>query len=161
MRLIPARYCTGYLGDIGVPADPAPMDLARGIRCSRRPVVHLRCETQPSQDRTHCDCDRTRCGRRRDLDSFRACRVGALQRDHRRTKADRGASERPGDASRLAMATGQSSISRQSCCFQPNQAPFSTSITASAKACGASCGRLWPMPPVIVRCEYFPENFLA
>ena len=22
---IPARYCTGYLGDIGVPADPAPM----------------------------------------------------------------------------------------------------------------------------------------
>jgi transglutaminase-like putative cysteine protease len=23
---IPARYCTGYLGDIGVPADPAPMD---------------------------------------------------------------------------------------------------------------------------------------
>jgi len=26
MRNIPARYCTGYLGDIGVPADPAPMD---------------------------------------------------------------------------------------------------------------------------------------
>ena len=23
---IPARYCNGYLGDIGVPADPAPMD---------------------------------------------------------------------------------------------------------------------------------------
>ena len=23
---IPARYCTGYLGDIGVPFDPAPMD---------------------------------------------------------------------------------------------------------------------------------------
>jgi len=23
---IPARYCTGYLGDIGVPLDPAPMD---------------------------------------------------------------------------------------------------------------------------------------
>jgi hypothetical protein len=23
----PARYCTGYLGDIGVPRDPAPMDL--------------------------------------------------------------------------------------------------------------------------------------
>jgi len=22
---IPARYCTGYLGDIGVPPDPAPM----------------------------------------------------------------------------------------------------------------------------------------
>jgi transglutaminase-like putative cysteine protease len=25
---IPARYCTGYLGDIGVPSDPAPMDFA-------------------------------------------------------------------------------------------------------------------------------------
>ena len=23
---IPARYCTGYLGDIGVPPCPAPMD---------------------------------------------------------------------------------------------------------------------------------------
>lgn len=25
---LPARYCTGYLGDIGVPADPAPMDFS-------------------------------------------------------------------------------------------------------------------------------------
>jgi transglutaminase-like putative cysteine protease len=25
---IPARYCTGFLGDIGVPADPAPMDFS-------------------------------------------------------------------------------------------------------------------------------------
>jgi len=25
---IPARYCSGYLGDIGVPADPAPMDFS-------------------------------------------------------------------------------------------------------------------------------------
>jgi hypothetical protein len=25
---IPARYCTGYLGDIGVPVDPAPMDFS-------------------------------------------------------------------------------------------------------------------------------------
>ena len=25
---IPARYCTGYLGDIGVPADTAPMDFS-------------------------------------------------------------------------------------------------------------------------------------
>jgi transglutaminase-like putative cysteine protease len=28
---IPARYCTGYLGDIGVPADPAPMDFSAWI----------------------------------------------------------------------------------------------------------------------------------
>jgi transglutaminase-like putative cysteine protease len=25
---IPARYCTGYLGDIGVPLDDAPMDFS-------------------------------------------------------------------------------------------------------------------------------------
>ncbi|HRC73805.1 MAG TPA: transglutaminase family protein, partial [Candidatus Competibacter sp.] len=25
---IPARYCTGYLGDIGVPAAPDPMDFS-------------------------------------------------------------------------------------------------------------------------------------
>ena len=25
---IPARYCTGYLGDIGVPPNPAPMDFS-------------------------------------------------------------------------------------------------------------------------------------
>src|SRR5580692_4038131 len=25
---LPARYCTGYLGDIGVPPDPAPMDFS-------------------------------------------------------------------------------------------------------------------------------------
>jgi transglutaminase-like putative cysteine protease len=25
---IPARYCTGYLGDVGVPADPNPMDFS-------------------------------------------------------------------------------------------------------------------------------------
>ena len=25
---IPARYCTGYLGDIGIPASPAPMDFS-------------------------------------------------------------------------------------------------------------------------------------
>ena len=25
---VPARYCTGYLGDIGVPIDPTPMDFS-------------------------------------------------------------------------------------------------------------------------------------
>ena len=25
---IPARYCTGYMGDIGIPPDPAPMDFS-------------------------------------------------------------------------------------------------------------------------------------
>jgi hypothetical protein len=38
---------------------------------------------------------------------------------------------------------------------------LSTSMTAWAKACGASCGRLWPIPPMISRCSYLPENFFA
>jgi len=25
---IPARYCTGYMGDIGIPPDPEPMDFS-------------------------------------------------------------------------------------------------------------------------------------
>ena len=37
----------------------------------------------------------------------------------------------------------------------------STSTIASANACGASCGRLCPTPPVMTRCAYLPENFLA
>jgi transglutaminase-like putative cysteine protease len=31
---IPARYCTGYLGDIGVPADPNPMDFSGWFECT-------------------------------------------------------------------------------------------------------------------------------
>jgi transglutaminase-like putative cysteine protease len=33
---IPARYCTGYLGDIGVPPDPAPWISVPGSRCFLR-----------------------------------------------------------------------------------------------------------------------------
>src|SRR5437763_12335978 len=36
-----------------------------------------------------------------------------------------------------------------------------TSSTALANASGASCGKLWPMPSVMSRCEYLPENFRA
>src|SRR5262249_57038879 len=35
------------------------------------------------------------------------------------------------------------------------------STIAWAKACGASCGRLCPMPPVMIRCSYLAENFFA
>jgi hypothetical protein len=38
---------------------------------------------------------------------------------------------------------------------------LATSTTAWAKACGASCGRLCPMPPAMFRCSYLPENFFA
>jgi hypothetical protein len=37
----------------------------------------------------------------------------------------------------------------------------STSITASTNGSGASWGRLCPTPPGMVRCVYWPENFVA
>ena len=41
---IPARYCTGYLGDIGVPRVDAPGDFSAWFDVyPRRPLVHLRC----------------------------------------------------------------------------------------------------------------------
>ena len=46
-------------------------------------------------------------------------------------------------------------------CPDADQASAATSIIASAKAFGASCGRLCPTPPLIVRWEYLPENILA
>ena len=64
---IPARYCTGYLGDIGVPADPAPMDFSAwfevflavdGLRWTRATTVL----GSPNPDGS-----RTRCRRRRHL----------------------------------------------------------------------------------------------
>jgi transcriptional regulator of acetoin/glycerol metabolism len=42
---------------------------------------------------------------------------------------------------------------------EPHQPSAST--TASVNACGASWGRLCPMPPVIVRCSYLPVNLAA
>ncbi len=41
------------------------------------------------------------------------------------------------------------------------QARLSTSSIAWTKSSGASCGRLWPMPPVSVRCAYLPVNRMA
>ena len=81
---IPARYCTGYLGDIGVP-DRSGADgffrLVRGL--SRRPLVHLRCPSQPSPDRPDRDGARTRCRRRRDFHRVRHRATGAIYRDYR------------------------------------------------------------------------------
>ena len=45
---IPARYCTGYLGDIGVRPDPAPMDFSPGLRpISATAGVHIRRAATP------------------------------------------------------------------------------------------------------------------
>ena len=45
---IPARYCTGYLGDIGVPLDDSLMDFSAWFvrSLSRRLLVHVRCAAQ-------------------------------------------------------------------------------------------------------------------
>lgn len=37
--------------------------------------------------------------------------------------------------------------------------PASTMACANAR--GASCGKLWPIPPATCRCSYLPENFPA
>ena len=48
---IPARYCTGYLSDIGVPPPYAPDGLRRMVRgLSRRKVAYVRPSQQRAQD---------------------------------------------------------------------------------------------------------------
>ena len=47
---IPARYCTGYMGDIGIPPDPAPMDFSGWFEAYLSgQLVHLRCPPQSSR----------------------------------------------------------------------------------------------------------------
>ena len=48
---IPARYCTGYLGDIGIPPVDAPMDFSAWFEVYLgRPLAHLR---RPPQHAAH------------------------------------------------------------------------------------------------------------
>jgi hypothetical protein len=69
---IPARYCTGYLGDIGVPPDVNPGGLQRlGRGLSRRALVHDGRAPQPSPHRPHRHGPRPRRRRRRDVDRLR------------------------------------------------------------------------------------------
>lgn len=64
---IPARYCTGYLGDIGRPKDPSPMDFAGWFEAYLGgPLVHLRSPQHRSQHRPRPDRPWTRCRRRAD-----------------------------------------------------------------------------------------------
>ena len=64
---IPARYCTGYLGDIGMPPPYGPMDFAAWFEVyPRRAVAHLRRAQQHPAHRQGAD----RAGPRR-----RRCRA--------------------------------------------------------------------------------------
>ena len=89
---IPARYCTGYLGDIGIPPVPVPDGLQRLVRgLSRRPLVHLRRPPQHPADRPHPDGDRPRRHRRRDLDRYGAAKLGEVRGGDRRDHGAAGA----------------------------------------------------------------------
>ena len=86
---IPARYCTGYLGDIGVPPDPAPMDFSAWFEVlSRRPLVHVRCASQRAAHRPYPDGARARRHRRRDRNLLRPVHACRLQGDHRGSRGD-------------------------------------------------------------------------
>ena len=62
---IPARYCTGYLGDIGVPPQPCPDGFQRVVRgLPGRPVACVRCPQQHAAHRPHPDGPRPRRRRR-------------------------------------------------------------------------------------------------
>ena len=64
---IPARYCTGYLGDIGMPPPYGADGFRRLVRgLSRRPLVHLRSAQQHAAHRPRADRARPRRRRRAD-----------------------------------------------------------------------------------------------
>ena len=70
---IPARFCNGYLGDIGVPPGSRADGLQRLVRSlSRRPLVHVRCPPQPAAHRPDPHCARARRRGRRDDHVLRA-----------------------------------------------------------------------------------------
>ena len=63
---IPARYATGYLGDIGVPVVP-PMDFSAWFEAYLRgSLVDIRCAQQQAANWPSADGHRARCGGRRD-----------------------------------------------------------------------------------------------
>jgi transglutaminase-like putative cysteine protease len=69
---VQARYCTGYLGDIGVPPDPDPMDFSAWLEVylgGRWYTFDARHNTTAC--RSHSDGTGTRRHRRRDRHFFR------------------------------------------------------------------------------------------
>ena len=82
---VPARYCTGYLGDIGVPRRPGADGFQRVVRgLYRRPLVHVRCAPQQTPHRPHFDRARARRDRRRHYHLVRPARACVVQGRHRR-----------------------------------------------------------------------------
>ena len=56
---IPARYCTGYLGDIGAPPNPAPMDFSAWFEVCLSGTWYTFDARQHAPHRPHLDRART------------------------------------------------------------------------------------------------------
>ena len=83
---IPARYCTGYLGDIGIPPPHGTMDFAAWFEVvPRRAVAHLRRAEQRAADRSRPDRAGPRRLGRRDQQHVRPQHAGELQGLDRRS----------------------------------------------------------------------------
>ena len=83
---IPARYCTGYLGDIGVRPDLRRWISALGSRCFSMAVGSLSMHGTTAPHRSYSDRTGTRCSGRSDLDKLRSSTINAFQSVYRRTR---------------------------------------------------------------------------
>ena len=107
---IPARYCTGYLGDIGVPPVPDPMDFSAWFEAylSGRWYTFDARHNQP-RDRPGPDGHRPRRDRRRPVDQFRAIAARRISRSSptrsRRRPTPRRTGRPPRDAGDLLLTT--------------------------------------------------------
>src|SRR5262249_8232042 len=83
---IPARYCTGHLGDIGVAPEPEPMDFSAWVQVYLGGRWYARAPPPPqrSPPRPHGDGARARRGGRGVQHPLRSDRAHALRRAHRR-----------------------------------------------------------------------------
>ena len=111
---IPARYCTGYLGDIGVPRDPAPMDFSGWFQVYLSGQWYtFDARHNVPRDRPHPDGHRPRRRRRRADHEFRPDGPGEVSlssatKSYRR----RGARTSPSPLARSAWRAKQSDSRR-------------------------------------------------
>jgi transglutaminase-like putative cysteine protease len=87
---VPARYCTGYLGDIGVPSDPSPMDFSAWFEAyigDRWYTFDARHKYATHRPRPHCaGSRRDRC---RHHHLFRSAHSRRVRGCHRRDQGAR------------------------------------------------------------------------
>ena len=81
---IPARYCTGYISDIGLPLPHAPGDFGAWIEVyPRRTLASVRSAQQQSKDRPDFGGAWSRCVRRAADAGLRRQHADEFSRDHR------------------------------------------------------------------------------